>query len=62
MLTWNQKVRIVELWNEFKSPVTVRRKFAAEYGLSHSHSDSHHVLLSYKIITQHTIKSNNKVN
>ena len=34
MLMWNQKVRIVELWNEFKSPVTVRRKVAAEYGLT----------------------------
>lgn len=34
MLTWKQKTRIVELWNETKSPVTVRRRFIREVGLT----------------------------
>jgi len=34
MLSWDQKVRIIELWNESKSCVTVRRKFIIEYGLN----------------------------
>ena len=34
MLSWEQKVRIVELWKGCKSFVYVRRKFIAEYQLN----------------------------